>query len=112
MADTLPKYRHHMAVPDRVDRAWLQGYESGKAERAERLAIVAVVLSALAFLRGRRVPFFLAPWVLILAVAAVVPVLFVLACVLAIRAGKAVVRWRRNRPSPPTSVTLSDGSVF
>jgi hypothetical protein len=117
MIDTLPQYRHHQSVPDRVDRAWGLGYESGKAERAERLAIVAVVLSALAFLRGRRVPWFLAPWVFIFAVAAVVPVLFVLACVGVFRAGqgggRAIARHHRSRTlATHSSVMDSDGERF
>jgi len=43
----------------RLDNAWQKGYAIGKAEKAERLAIVALAVSGFALLRGRHVPTFL-----------------------------------------------------
>src|SRR5271156_6214422 len=104
MTDTLPKYRHHQSVPTRVDAAWLKGYEAGRAEKHERLAIVAVIVGTLVLLRTHLARWGVAflPWALVAALVIIPLAVLVVACVFTCREIAHLITWaRHNRPEPP-----------
>lgn len=97
-------------VPQRTDRAWLQGYTAGKSEW-KKVALVELVIGALVLLRRRRVPD--AVWFLV--AGAVMVALCVAAVVLPVLGIIWVLRCaiRHHRASlPVTRVTLDDGQRF
>jgi hypothetical protein len=110
MSDNL--YRHHQSVPDRVDAAWLKGYEAGKAD-VRKLAGLAIVVGAFVALRRSRIH-----WAACLAIALavalyVIPVLLIAMVVrVGCRGARAYHRRRVGRRIAQPSVTLDDESTF
>src|ERR1035437_2096346 len=100
-----------MAVSQRVDRAWLNGYVEGR-HAWKRVALIEMVVGLYLLLRRRRLPgavwFLVADAVLVaLCVAAVVlPILGIIWIL------RTAIRHHANRPVPAPVVRLDDGSVF
>lgn len=111
MTDNPAPYRSNMAVSQRVDRAWVQGYETGK-HAWKRRALVVIAVGIYLSLRRRRLPgavwFLVADAVLVaLCVAAVVlPILGIIWIL------RCAIRHHANRPVPAPVVRLEDGSTF
>jgi len=111
MTDNPAPYRSNMAVSERVDRAWLRGYQEGQ-QHWKRVALVEFALGALVLLRRRRIPdsvWFLVAGAVLLALCAAAVVLPILGIIWILRAAI-----RHHRASLPVAgrVTLDDGTRF
>jgi hypothetical protein len=92
MSDDLPIYRSTLPVPVRVDRAWGQGFDAGKAALL-RSAGVTFVAGTYRVLRGSDTPVALAVPVALMVAALVIPACLL---VLATRTGVRVHRAHRS----------------
>lgn len=96
------RYVSDTPVSARVDRAWLIGYEAGRAERAERLAIVSLAISVFTLWRQRRIRshWYLLPWAIIFSLVAFVVlgpiVLVVLFLSMMVRLSRDVIGYTRD----------------
>jgi hypothetical protein len=110
--ERLAPYRSNKSVPDRVDRAWGQGYEAGKAD-GKRIAIVALAITAFTLWRHPSVRghSHLIPWALVGSLVALTLVLCAVPFVLGTLGIRAGVRHHRanKRRRPTTPVVYSPG---
>ena len=104
-ADVRPIYRSTKSVPDRVDKAWGQGFDAGRRDVLRVLGGIAVV-ECVRFMRRHRVP-----GLVLGLLALVLGVVVVGSCVLVWTVRRLRQAWVIV-PASNVSVLLEDGSVF
>lgn len=115
MTDTDKLYHSRSPVPDRVDRAWEQGYVAGKAEKRATVALIISTFTAIAdFTRGRRHLFgWAVSLILITTVLALLAAIIVVPCVFGYKGVRFLIRRHgKGVGHSPVTVTLNDGSTF